>query len=65
MTVKYSHSISSSSTFKPQKLVWTLSPYVPILVFIYVSSLTDKAFNSIFFKSSVSVQIVLYFSNSF
>ena len=38
MTVKYLHSTSASGTFKPQKLVQALSPYVLILVFIYVAS---------------------------
>ena len=38
MTVKDSHSISSSGTFKPRKLVKALLPYVLILVLIYVSS---------------------------
>ena len=47
MTVKGSHSISYSGTFKPRKLVQTLSPYVIVLVFIYVSSYTDKKSNSI------------------
>ena len=60
MTVKDSHSLSSSGTFKPQK-----SPYVLILVFIYLSSQTGKAFHSIFFKYSISVQIALHYSNSF
>ena len=35
------------------------------MVFIYLSSNTGKAFSSIFFESSILVQMVLYFSNSF
>ena len=52
MTVKYLHSTSSSGTFKPQKLVQALSPYVLILVFIYVASQIGIAFNLEFVKSS-------------
>ena len=54
MTVKDSHSTSFCGTFKSQKLVKTVSPYVLILVFIY----HGKTFNSIVFKSSVLVQMV-------
>ena len=36
MTAKDLRSISSSGTFKSRKLVWTLSKYVLILVFIYL-----------------------------
>ena len=32
---------------------------------MYLSSWTGKAFNLIFFKSSILIQIALYFSNSF
>ena len=48
MNVKDLLSISSSGTFKSQELVWTLSPYAPILVFIYLSSQIGEAFDSIF-----------------
>ena len=65
MTAQDSHSTSSSGTFDSQKLVLTFSPYVLIFVFIYLSSKIGKAFNYIFFKSSILVQIALYFSNSF
>ena len=51
MTVKVSHSISNSGTFNPRKLVQ--------------KSQTGKAFNSVFFKSSILLQIALYFSNNF
>ena len=38
MFVEDSNSASSSGTIKPQKLVQTLSPFVHILVFKYLSS---------------------------
>ena len=60
MTVKGSHYISSSDTFKSRKLVWILSPHVLILILIYLSTYTGKAFTSVFFKSSILVQIALY-----
>ena len=56
MTVKDSHSISSSDTFKSRKLVQTLSSYVYILIFIYLSSETGKAF-----KVACVVDIKLFF----
>ena len=64
MTLKHLHSTSSFGIVKPRKLVETLSPYVPILVFIYQLSETGKAFNSIIFKSLFLVKMVLHFSNS-
>ena len=65
MTVKDFHSTSSPGTFKPRKVVKTLSQYGPILIFIYLSSWTGKASNSIFFKPSVLAQLPSYFCNSF
>ena len=51
---------ASSIVFKKLNL-----PYVLILVFIYLLSYTGKAFNLKFFKSSILVQIYLYFCNNF
>ena len=43
----------------------TCARLVLTLIFIYLSSWTGKAFNLFFLKSSILVQIALYFSNSF
>ena len=64
MIVKDSHTTPSSGTFKPRKLGYMLSQYVLILVFLYLSSSTSKAFNEKFLKSLVLLQMVLYFSDS-
>ena len=57
--------MSFSGLLKPRKIKSTLSLYYLILAFIYLSSYIGKAFNSIFFKTSILVQVVLHFSNSF
>ena len=56
--------ILSSDTFNSQTVVQNLLKYVLILVFIFLSSQTGKACNSIFFKFSILVEIPLCFSNS-
>ena len=45
-------------------LFFILLPYVLIMVFIYLPSWTHKTSNSIYFKSSILEQMVLYFSNN-
>ena len=48
MIIKDSHSPSSSGTFKSGRLKLIRLKLVPLLLFIYLSSQTGEAFNSIF-----------------
>ena len=57
MTVKDSHAISFCGTFKPQSY-YKLYCHMFLFCFYLSIIITDKAFNAIFFKSSILVQIV-------
>ena len=60
MTLKDSHSISFSGTFKPQSYKVKYKLYCHMFLFCFYLSIiiNGKAFNAIFFKSSTLVQIV-------